>query len=107
MLSRTLTRRDAGPEHWTERGVDGGDISVDALTQEPGEMRHLPFGQKRVDHLPVGRVPADQQEPFHAAGRVLRHRRSPTAPRASAANPVETALPGSGVPTPAPRTAPV
>src|SRR5262249_60220071 len=93
-------------EHRAERWVECGDVPVDAAGDQPREMRHFALGKQGVDNFPIGRIPADQEETLQAAWRVLRHRRSPTAPRANAASPVETAVDVSGVPTPASSNAP-
>ena len=85
---------------WASKGSPRKRASraADALCEQVGEVRHLTFGQQRIDHLPIGRVPTDQKEPAHAAFlRAARHRRSPVAPRARAARPLRAVVEGSGV----------
>ena len=49
-------------ERGTERGLERGDVSHHTLLREAGEVGHFPGVEKRVDDLPVGGVPADEED---------------------------------------------
>jgi hypothetical protein len=49
-------------ERGTERGLEGGDVAHDALLKEADEVGHFPGVEQRVDDLPVGGVPADEED---------------------------------------------
>ena len=62
VLVRALAGGDGGPQRGAQRRLEGGDVAHDALLQEAGEVGHFPGVEQRVDDLPIGGVPADEQD---------------------------------------------
>ena len=66
-----FARGNGGPQHRGEHGLQGGQVAVYAFAQKFLERGHLPLRHERFDDLPVGGVPADQQN-FGSLGQALR-----------------------------------
>ncbi len=64
VLVRQLAGRDGGPEHRRDDRMQGGEISHHAAVDQALEHGHFSLFQEWVDHLPVGGIPADEQEAF-------------------------------------------
>ena len=62
VLIRALAGGDGGPQRGTERGLEGGDVTHDAALKEAGEVGHFPGVEQRVDDLPIGGVPSDEED---------------------------------------------
>ena len=62
VLEGPLAGRDRGPEHRTQRRVQGRVVPVNTVFHEPLEVRHLVFGDQWLDDAPVGGIPADDQD---------------------------------------------
>ncbi len=62
VLERALAGGDGGPQRGAQRGLEGGDVAHHALLKEAGEVGHLAGIEQRMDDLPVGGVPADEQD---------------------------------------------
>ena len=71
MLPGPFARGNGGPQHRGEHGLQGGQVAVYAFAQKFLERGHLPLRHERFDDLPVGGVPADQQN-FGPLGQALR-----------------------------------
>ena len=71
MLPGPFARGNGGPQHRGEHGLQGGQVAVYAFAQKFLERGHLPLRHERFDDLPVGGVPADQQN-FGSPGQALR-----------------------------------
>ena len=73
VVIRHLSRGDARPEHRGELRLERRQIAAGACLDEPGKARQLARIEERMDDLPVGRIPADKQEPLatllHGLGR--------------------------------------
>ena len=80
-----LAGGDARPEHRRELGLEGREIAAHACLDEPCQARHDTRVEEWMDDLPVGGIPADEQQPAGVAGsrargrRPVRHRRRPYA----------------------------
>ena len=61
MLVGALAGGDGGPQRGTQRGLEGGDVAHDALLDETGEVGHFSGVEQRMDDLPVGGIPADEE----------------------------------------------
>ena len=72
MLVRALARGDRRPEHRRENRLERRKVAHDAVAHQPSEVRHLAGIEQRRDDLPIGSVPADQQN----LARVRRRRHS-------------------------------
>ena len=73
VVIRHLSRGDARPEHRGELRLERRQIAAGTRFDEPGKARQLARIEERMDDLPVGRIPADKQEPLatllHGLGR--------------------------------------
>ena len=61
MLVSAFSRGYGSPKHWAEHWIDGGEVAVNTSRHKPGDVGHLTRFQQRLDDLPVGRVPSDEQ----------------------------------------------
>ena len=75
-----LPRGDARPEHGGELRLERRQVAAGARLHEPCQPRHLAGVEQRVDDLPVGRVPADEQEPAAGHRVALAFTRGPRLP---------------------------
>ena len=57
-----FSRGDGGPEGGGEGGVEGRQVPHDPFIDKSLQVRHLAGVQERGDRLPVGGVPADEQD---------------------------------------------
>lgn len=53
---------DARPEDRREQRREGMEVAHRATLDQPLEMGHPPGVEQRVDHLPIGGVPTDEQD---------------------------------------------
>ena len=70
-----LSRRDRTPEEWRQLRFERAEIAPRATLDEAAQVRHPSLREELVDHDPVGRVPADDEE---ARGETGRHGGDPT-----------------------------
>ena len=70
VLVGRFARRHAGPEHRGKWGVQRGEVAHRAALDEPAQRGHLAGVHQRMQHLPVGGVPADEE---HFLGNRVRH----------------------------------
>jgi hypothetical protein len=61
MLVRPLPGGDGVPQHGRKNGTQSRQIPDDAVIDEIVQGRHQTLVQERIDKLPIGRVPADQE----------------------------------------------
>ena len=62
MLIGTFTSGDTGPQHGAQHRFQRSDIPSYTAPDKASQGGHLGFSQQPVDHLPVRRIPADQQK---------------------------------------------
>ena len=63
VLVGAFAGRDARPEHGGEHGLERGDVAHHTAVHESREMGHVARRHQGLDHLPVGRIPADHEHP--------------------------------------------
>lgn len=57
-----LAGGDGCPKHRAEHGVNRRHVAVNAAGDQTGQVRELTRLEQRADHLPISRVPADEQQ---------------------------------------------
>ena len=67
MLEWTFARGDRGPQHGRERRGERGQAAHDSLLREASQIGHRPRLHQGDDHVPIGPIPADEQDPLWAA----------------------------------------
>ena len=63
-----LAGGDGVPEDRREDRTGGGEVARRATLEKPRERRHQPLREQRLDHLPVGCVPTDEEHAAREAG---------------------------------------
>jgi len=61
MLERPLSGGDGCPQHRRERRMERGDLPPGAVLHEALHVGHFAGVDERLDDLPVGGIPPDQQ----------------------------------------------
>ena len=61
MLVGKLAGRDRVPQHWRQNGLECGKVTHHAAVDERIERRHQASLEQWSDVLPIGRVPADEE----------------------------------------------
>ena len=60
---------DGIPEHRRKNRLQSRDIAHHAFIDELGQHRHLAALDQRIDHFPIRRIPANEQNLFHSGRR--------------------------------------
>jgi hypothetical protein len=62
MFEGALAGGDGGPQHGRERGSESGELRHRPAFDEAPDVGHLARVHQRMDDLPVGGVPADEED---------------------------------------------
>jgi len=68
VLVRPLAGGDGIPQHGRKNGPQRGKISNDPVVDEIVQRGHQPLVEKGIDNLPVGCIPADEQNFLRECG---------------------------------------
>ena len=68
VLVGRLPGGNGGPQDRRELRLQRAQVGAGAGRQQARQVRQLPTRQQRVDHLPVGGVPTEDQEALHRCG---------------------------------------
>ena len=67
VLVGRLAGGDGGPQYRREFGLHGAEVGPRSGCNECGEIRHLSAREQRVNDLPIGGIPTENQEALDRA----------------------------------------